>query len=64
MDPETAHGVESVEREEVESVVCNELHGAHDEVEHRFADEVVEVDAHPARLDALAPTEDLTLELV
>src|SRR4029077_14788761 len=35
-----------------------------DEFEDGLRDEVVEVDAHPARLDALAAAVDLALELV
>jgi len=36
----------------------------HDVLEHLVADEVVEVDPHPAGLDALAAAGDLALELV
>ena len=42
----------------------DQLDGAHDVLEHRIADEVVEADPHPAGLDALAAAGDLALELV
>ncbi len=42
----------------------HEVDRVEDELEHRLADEVVEVDPDPAGLDALAAAGDLALELV
>ena len=46
--------IEVVLREQLAGVRRDEVHGLEQVLEHRLADEVVEVDAHPARLDALA----------
>ena len=45
-------------------MICDQRHRFHDVAEHRFADEIVEVDAHPTGLDSFAPAGDLPLELM
>ena len=45
-------------------MISDEDDGRHDVLEHCLGDEVVEVHAHPAGLDALAAVGDLALELV
>ena len=62
--PQTGVGVEPVVAEEVMSVLRHEGDGADDVLEHLLGDEVVEVDPHPAGLDALAAGGDLALVLV
>ena len=62
--PQARGRLEPVPRHEPPSLARHERDRPHEEVEHRLADEVVEVHAHPAGLDALAPARDLALELV
>ena len=47
-------GVEPVVRQELPAAFGHEVHRLDDVVEHALVDEVVEVHAHPARLDPLA----------
>src|SRR5690606_2313050 len=54
---------ETVVREQLPAVFCNERHGIQHELERRLTDEVVEVDAHPARFHTLTTALNLTLEL-
>jgi len=44
-------------------VLGDEVHRIENELKDGLGDEVVEVDSHPAWLDALAPAADLPLEL-
>ena len=44
--------------------MCHQVDGLDDVLEDGLRDEVVEVHAHPARLDALAAAVDLARELV
>src|SRR6516225_3399307 len=62
--PQAGRGFESVQREEPPTVARHDLHRREDELEHRFADEVVEVDPDPAGFDPLTTSPDLPLEFV
>ena len=56
--------VEAVLRQEAPALARHQVDRVEDEGEDRLADEVVEVDPHPAGLDPLAAAGDLALELV
>ena len=62
--PQAGRRLERVVGQQPPAVGGHEVHGVEEELEHRLADEVVEVDPHPAGLDALAAAGDLALELV
>src|SRR5688572_5127827 len=55
--------VEAIEREQLPSFVRDQVHRLQNELKHLLRDEVVEVHAHPAGLDAFAALQDLALEL-
>ncbi len=57
-------GVEAVVAEQPPAVAGDQAHRLDEVVGDGVGDEVVEVDPHPARLDALAAAGDLALELV
>ena len=57
-------GIEAVVRQQAPALVRDQVDRVEDELELRLRQEVVEVDAHPARLDALAAAHDLALELL
>jgi hypothetical protein len=62
--PQPRRHVEAVVAEHPPAVPGDEPDGLDDVGARRVADEVVEVDPHPAGLDALAAAGDLGLELV
>src|SRR3569623_3568866 len=64
MAPLTGIEIEAVVRQQAPAVVRDQVDRVDDELELRLAEEVVEVDAHPARLDALAAADDLALEFL
>ena len=62
VSPQPPRGIEPVLRQQPPAIGRDELHGIEDVLEYRLADEVVEVDADPAGLDALAARQDLLLQ--
>ena len=62
--PETSVDVEPILRKQAPTVGSDKVDSFQQELEDGFRDEVVEVDAHPPRLDSLAAAGDLTFELV
>src|SRR5262249_4557974 len=64
MAPLAAVWLEPVMRQEAPAVVGDEVNRVDQELKLRLAEEVVEVDAHPARLDAFTPAHDLALEFL
>ena len=61
--PQPGRGIEPVPRQQLPALIRHEIHRIQDEGEHRLGQEIREVHADPAGLDALAPEGDLLLEL-
>jgi len=64
VNPEATAGVEPIQAEHPPAVAGNKSYRLDDIVEDGLGDEVVQADADPAGLDALASQGDLALELV
>src|SRR5262245_59872147 len=62
--PQPRRRLEAIPRRQPPPVTGDQRNGANDVVEHCLTDEIVEVHADPAGLDALAPAGDLALERV